>query len=217
MKLIVVYDNSSLREDLKPDWGFSCLIETKGKDTLKILFDTGYKSSILFSNMEKLGINPKTINVIVISHSHIDHTGGLADLLKINPYVTLYIPNSFSVKVGGVNVVKVKTPTQITENVYVLGEFMDIEQSLLIKTVKGLILVTGCSHPGLENIVSEASKFGKVYGVIGGFHGFRNYRILEKISLICPCHCTVNKEEIAKIFPEKYEKCGVGKVLEIHE
>lgn len=216
MKLTIVYDNNSLREDLKSDWGFSCLIETGNNGFPKILFDTGYRSSILFYNMEKLGINPKNINIIVISHQHLDHTGGLTSLLKVNPYVTLYIPNSLSVKTNGlnvINVIRVKTLTQITENVYAL-EFMGIEQSLLIKTLKGFILVTGCSHPKLEKIILEALKFGEVYGVVGGFHGFKNYKILEKVSLICPCHCTVNKKKIAEIFPKKYEECGVGKVLE---
>jgi len=211
LKLTVIYDNVSLREDLKPDWGFSCLVETK---TLKILFDTGYDPSILFHNMKKLEISPKNIDVVVISHPHLDHTGGLADFLRVNPNVTLYVPQCFPTEIMGVKTVRVKNPIRLSEDTYILGELMNIEQSLLVKTGKGLVLVTGCSHPGLENIIGEASKFGEVYGVIGGFHGFRNYKALEKVSLVCPCHCTVAKKEIEKIFPEKHVKCGVGKVLE---
>jgi len=67
MKLTIVYDNEVYKKDmdLKSDWGFACLIETK-HDT--ILFDTGANGEILLSNMNKLNINPRDIKKIVISH-----------------------------------------------------------------------------------------------------------------------------------------------------
>ncbi len=213
MKLTVIYDNDLLRKDLKPDWGFSCLVETN--ENLKVLFDTGFKPSILIGNMEKLGINPKTINFVVISHPHLDHTGGLKDFLRLNSKATVYVPQSFPEFLENVKMVKVKNSLKISENLIIVEDSKEFEQFLLAKTSKGYILITGCSHPGLEKMIFEASKFGKIFGVVGGFHGFNDFKVLENISFVCPCHCTIHKKEIAKIFPEKYVECGVGKVLEI--
>ena len=56
MKVTILYDNTVFRKDLQADWGFSALIEAKGKS---ILFDTGGSGSILLANMSKLGIVPK--------------------------------------------------------------------------------------------------------------------------------------------------------------
>jgi len=213
LKLTVIYDNDLLRKDLKPDWGFSCLVETN--ENLKVLFDTGFKPSILIGNMEKLGINPKTINFVVISHPHLDHTGGLKDFLRLNSKATVYVPQSFPEFLENVKMVKVKNSLKISENLIIVEDSKEFEQFLLAKTSKGYILITGCSHPGLEKMIFEASKFGKIFGVVGGFHGFNDFKVLENISFVCPCHCTIHKKEIAKIFPEKYVECGVGKVLEI--
>jgi len=56
MKVTIIYNNTSTRSDLQADWGFSALIEVNEK---KILFDTGAGGGILFSNMEKLEIDPE--------------------------------------------------------------------------------------------------------------------------------------------------------------
>jgi 7,8-dihydropterin-6-yl-methyl-4-(beta-D-ribofuranosyl)aminobenzene 5'-phosphate synthase len=80
MKLTIVYDNEVKKKELKPGWGFSCLIETK---SASILFDTGADSPTLLHNMRELDIDPKNIGTIVISHAHGDHTGGLSGILKL--------------------------------------------------------------------------------------------------------------------------------------
>jgi 7,8-dihydropterin-6-yl-methyl-4-(beta-D-ribofuranosyl)aminobenzene 5'-phosphate synthase len=53
------------------------------------------------------------------------------------------------------------------------------EQSLIARKKNGLIVITGCSHPGLENILRSASEFGEIYRVIGGFHGFNRLEVLK--------------------------------------
>lgn len=95
MKITIIYDNKIAKDikRLKAGWGFSCFIQTKEKN---ILFDTGWDGDILISNMELLGINPKDIDLVVISHSHWDHCGGLARLLNLNQNLKIYIPHSFS-------------------------------------------------------------------------------------------------------------------------
>ena len=81
MKITFVYDNYTSFPNLTAAWGFSCLIEHKKKT---ILFDTGGDGTILLANMGKSGINPKEIDLIVLSHIHGDHVGGLHSILEKN-------------------------------------------------------------------------------------------------------------------------------------
>jgi metal-dependent hydrolase (beta-lactamase superfamily II) len=79
----------------------------------------------------------------------------------------------------------------------------------------GILVVTGCSHPGVANILKAASKFGKLYGILGGFHGFREFKALEGLSLIYPCRCTAYKREIKHLYPDRAVACGAGLVVEL--
>jgi 7,8-dihydropterin-6-yl-methyl-4-(beta-D-ribofuranosyl)aminobenzene 5'-phosphate synthase len=63
IQISVVYDNIHCDQNLKTDWGFSCFVEGLEKS---ILFDTGANGQILLSNMEKIGIRPEDIDVVVI-------------------------------------------------------------------------------------------------------------------------------------------------------
>ena len=213
MKITIVYDNEVKKQGLKADWGFSCLIE--GQNIPLILFDTGASSSILLHNMKELGISPSAIGIIVISHSHFDHTGGLQGILELNKDAELYLPASFYRAIPGRNVVKVEDAREICDNVFTTGELRGIEQSLALKTDKGVLLIVGCSHPGVGNIMDAAAEFGTVYGIVGGFHGFSDFTRLNDLSLICPCHCTQYKQEIKKLSPEECLDCGAGLVLEL--
>lgn len=156
--------------------------------------------------MNRLGINPKDINVVVLSHAHWDHTGGLETLLNIKPDLRVYDP-TFSSK-----------PQKFLTNFMttgILGKYGIKEQALIGSTNRGLIVVTGCSHPGLENILDIARRYGNIYTVVGGFHSFSKFDRLQDIQLIVPCHCTQNKQRIAELYPDKCSRCGVGKIIEI--
>ena len=213
MKVTIIYDNEVKQEGLKADWGFSCLIEASNMPP--ILFDTGANGSILLHNMRELGISPTTIGIIVISHAHWDHTGGLQSILELNKDAELYLPTSFNIAIPERRITKVKEAAQIYENVFTTGELKGIEQSLALRTDKGIVAVVGCSHPGVGNIIDAATNFGTVHGLIGGFHEFSDFERLESLSLVCPCHCTQYKWEIAQIFPDKCLGCGAGLVLEL--
>jgi 7,8-dihydropterin-6-yl-methyl-4-(beta-D-ribofuranosyl)aminobenzene 5'-phosphate synthase len=200
VKITIIYDNEVFQSGLRSDWGFSCLVEIEER---KILFDTGADGEMLVHNMDKLKINPSNIDTVFLSHNHWDHTGGLHKLLEKNRDMKIYRPE-FSAE-----------PKEFLPNLITTGMLANMEQSLIIKTSKGLVVIGGCSHPGLENILEVARNLGKVYAVLGGFHGFNKFDALEGISLILPCHCTQYKQEILNLYPKTSASCGAGKIIEI--
>ena len=211
MRITIVYDNTAFRKDLQADWGFSALVEAKER---KILFDAGANGAILLSNMQKLGIDPKEIQAVFISHAHFDHVGGLSAFLNVNNEVKVWIPPSFRGLKNAREIVKVETPTRLYEGIYSTGELENIEQSLCVETGKGIVIIVGCSHPKMGHILQVASQFGRVYGVIGGMHG-TGPESLKDVDLICPTHCTQYKSEMKSLYPEKYLEGGAGRVIEI--
>jgi 7,8-dihydropterin-6-yl-methyl-4-(beta-D-ribofuranosyl)aminobenzene 5'-phosphate synthase len=73
LSITVLVDNNTLTDRyFTGEPGLSYLIETAGK---KILFDTGY-SGLFLSNAQKMRISLFDLDMIVLSHGHLDHTGG---------------------------------------------------------------------------------------------------------------------------------------------
>jgi len=213
MRITIVYDNEVKGMGLRAGWGFSAFIESP--EVPPVLFDTGADSPTLLHNMKELNIDPTSIEAIVISHAHGDHTGGLSEILKINGRAQLFLPSSFRGTLPGRKVTIVKDAMEICADIFSTGELEAIEQSLALKTDKGIFVVTGCAHPAMKSILSAASKFGKVYGIAGGFHGFRDFKLFESLSLIYPCHCTQYKRQILDLFPSKASECGAGLVIQL--
>lgn len=80
MKVTIVVENhSGFKKGLLGAHGFSALVEHKG---LRVLVDTGVDGDVLIRNMTALGINPKDMDYLFLTHGHYDHTGGLKSLLK---------------------------------------------------------------------------------------------------------------------------------------
>jgi 7,8-dihydropterin-6-yl-methyl-4-(beta-D-ribofuranosyl)aminobenzene 5'-phosphate synthase len=79
-KITNIYGNTSRKDKgYKSDYGNAFLIESGNKI---ILFDTGWKGNILLHNLRSAGVDPDSIDVLVFSHGHFDHTRGLEAFLK---------------------------------------------------------------------------------------------------------------------------------------
>ncbi len=210
MKITIVYDNTTTNDELIADWGFACIIDYKGR---RILFDTGGNGKILLENLMNLSIDPSSFDDIVISHPDFDHIGGLSHILNLNQTAVIHNPISFRGIKYPNKVIHYDVPTKIYENIFTTGELGNREQSLGIKTEKGIVLVIGCSHPGLGEIISTMEEFGEIYMIVGGLHGFNKYEVIENIDKICATHCTKNIEPIKNLYPQKIISGGVGKII----
>ncbi len=211
MKITIIYDNTVFEGNLKSDWGFSSLVEVKDRN---ILFDTGANGSILLSNMRELGVDPDEVDEVFISHNHHDHTGGLPAFLEENNQVKVWAPPSFRFPGSAAKVGTIEGATELHDGIYSTGELERIEQSLCLRTQKGIVVVAGCSHPKMSSILGKASEFGEVYGIIGGLHG-TPAEALEGLELICATHCTQHKAEMRKLYPEQYLEGGAGRIIEL--
>jgi 7,8-dihydropterin-6-yl-methyl-4-(beta-D-ribofuranosyl)aminobenzene 5'-phosphate synthase len=201
------------------------------------LFDTGTQPQILMHNVGVLKVDLKKVEQVVISHNHGDHTGGLPAVLERNPHVIVYFPVSFPEEFGRrVESLKAKAqtvdkPVEICRNVYLTGEMGDQikEQSLIIDSPAGLVIVTGCSHQGIVNILKRAKQIvdKPIHLVFGGFHlmnksdaqvqdiiaQFKDLKV-EKCGAT---HCTGDRAIalFKQAFGQNYVPMGTGKIIEI--
>ncbi len=207
LEITVVYNNVPFNDKLTTNWGMSCLVKGLEKT---ILFDTGGDGAILLDNMKRLSINPDDIDCVFLSHDHYDHTGGLQELLKRNSKLIVCLLNSFSedtkniITANGAQYREITDKTYVCEKAATTGELGTSikEQSLIIETPKGLIVITGCAHPGIVEIARTARDLcdGSIYLLLGGFHLMTHSdkqvrEIIQElreigVQKIGPSHCT---------------------------
>ncbi len=234
--ITVLNDNYRHREGISTDWGFSCIIRGMGKN---ILFDTASNGYILLNNMEKMDVSPQDVDAIVLSHPHNDHIRGLRNILEKNNNVEVYILKSFPTRIRdmitnmGAKVVNVDEKMSITDRISIMNitDGNPEEQVLTIKTDKGTILITGCSHYGIDNIIELAKKeySEDVLLVMGGFHLAEVDRDKiskiatktkeQKVRYVGPAHCSgeLAMQVLEQEYADKFLKVGAGKIILIDE
>jgi len=194
LEIIPLYEAASAGPNLISGHGVSYLVRT---DSATILLDVGDNPENLavapfVQNLQALGISWDEIDRIVISHPHPDHVGGLAawrergisfgelpgglgERLVFVPHVTTYkgaihatIPTLPAPDIATTGVISYLEAWPMT-----LFASKGGEQALMVHVAgHGLVLITGCGHPGLERLVERAeSLYGEqVVGVVGGLH-----------------------------------------------
>ncbi|PYO41767.1 MAG: MBL fold metallo-hydrolase [Gemmatimonadetes bacterium] len=268
-RVTILYDAFGGRAGLTQDWGFAALVEYGGK---RILFDTGNNADVFANNVRTLGVDLKTIDFVVISHRHGDHTAGLNYLLTVNPGVKIYAPKesfgvfgaalpgtfyrSDSALAGRMRYFDGRPPTELTfgtpwptahfvwvDSVTEVAPGVSIiptvsqkpgtlelrELSLALRTPNGLILIVGCSHPGIETIVEASSRVANhVYLILGGLHlvvtpDAEIERVATalhdrwRVDRIGPGHCTGEPAfaVLQRVFASQYVYAGLGSTIDV--
>jgi len=227
--MTIVYDNNRDVKGFTPAWGFACVIQGMDKN---LLFDTGGDGSVLLGNMSKAEIDPAGIDAVVLSHVHGDHTGGIIPFLRAAGPRPVYVPEGFprsllkQIGQHAAEVVECGDSVEIcpgARTTGTLGKGAIEEQGLCVQTAEGWVLVTGCSHPGVDNLAAKTHELtgGPIRLVVGGFHmgGYSSAQtdqVIDRLSeldvqSVAPCHCT--GEAARARFKERFkDQCVLGGV-----
>jgi 7,8-dihydropterin-6-yl-methyl-4-(beta-D-ribofuranosyl)aminobenzene 5'-phosphate synthase len=233
LRITVLYDNYVHDPRLQTGWGFAALLEY---DADTVLFDTGASGPALLANLSTLSIDPRSIDAVVLSHAHGDHTGGLEALLETGVRPTVYLlssfPASFKQRIGSLTtVVETEAGQYIRDRISTTGELDGgiPEQALIVETARGLVVVTGCAHPGVARMLATAMSLrdASVHLVLGGFHlrqsGPDQLRSLIAefrrlgVEKVAPSHCSGDPaiEMFAAEYGDDFIRGGAGLVLSV--
>jgi 7,8-dihydropterin-6-yl-methyl-4-(beta-D-ribofuranosyl)aminobenzene 5'-phosphate synthase len=231
VRITIVYDNVEHDARLKTNWGFAALVEYGGQT---LLFDTGADAPTLLGNIKALGIDLTRIQYVALSHIHDDHVGGLSGLLATGARPTVYVPPSFPSDFkrqveASTRLVAVMPGQEIGQGVFTSGEISGNppEQALVLRTGGGLVIVTGCAHPGIVKMVTQIKeRFNEpIRLVLGGLHlegkndaqlssildDFRRLGVMQA----APTHCTGQSAmtKFAAQYGDDFIQGGVGRVI----
>lgn len=228
IKILMIYNNIGESATLKKAWGLSVWIK---KSNSALLFDTGGDTSIIWENISQLDLDLNKLSDIVISHNHWDHKNGLKIILeKTSNKPTVYVVENdfkeFSEKYPTANIKRVSGVMKIDSDIRTTGKLQALygggelyEQSLILTQNDSIVLLTGCSHPGIVNIVKKTKSLfpdKRVELVAGGFHLIQisDSEIMKisnelkelQVNKIAPSHCT--GDNAINIFKTEWgEKC----------
>jgi len=220
IEITILCENASSDIGCLAEWGFSAYIRFGGTN---VLFDTGY-SDVYLHNAKQLNLDLEKSDYIVFSHSHSDHTRGLQfhnfnsrKKIICHPEVFEKLPREESLVLQrAFELSPSKNPIEFAPNMVFLGEIprktifekgvfeddkLRDDSAIALKTERGVVVISGCSHAGICNICEYAKHVTglPLYAVIGGFHLFENdheavegtldYFQREKTPHLYPMHC----------------------------
>lgn len=241
-KITTIVDNDTTQPMLKTSWGLSFFVELFSNEPPQknvVLADTSGSFKTFAENASELNIDLSQVEAILITHWHKDHCGALTKVLELIPQgIPVYTPlenpgEEKAIKKAGGTPIPSENPTNIVKGCITTGRIKNektiAEHSLAINVKnKGLMILVGCSHPGVCKIVQQAQKITEnkpIYGVAGGFHisskeeGIKTSECLNEanLSLISPCHCTgeTAKKTMKEILGKKYMENGSGTIITI--
>lgn len=227
VRIAVLIDNEP-NKGLINEWGLSMWIETP---RWQCLFDADTNSSILKHNMIKLEMNPSELNFAILSHHHNDHSGGFRYIGREMPNLTVYIPPGpkEELQSWGLRPHIINETREVAKDAYIISPleawtgFYEIALAINVNRV-GLIVLVGCSHPGVDNVVLKTIEElnQRVYAIIGGFHNPSKEaldKLVANVNRVFPAHCTGtnSKRYLAKKYPDKYGEVKTGTVIEFRE
>ena len=218
-----LFDNRSMNPKLQEGWGLSLFIECDDK---KILFDTGGCEEAFFFNIEKLSLRLDAVTHVILSHRHWDHIAGLEKVLsQLKPATKVFLPKLFfghflKRKYPFLQFTTVSSFLEIDTQISSLvlhGSFYFYEQVLILSTQRGLVLITGCAHPGIITIIKRTKAHfptQPIHCIIGGLHLYSVSPYLSKeivqafqshgVEKVAPCHCS--GDHTIRQFQEAYGK-----------
>lgn len=230
--MTVLFDNFWTDDRLQTGWGFAALLETPEHT---VLFDTGADGEILMENMRLMGIDPTRIEAVIISHAHGDHFGGLQALYDAGTRPTLYLLAGFQEEMEvaaaeSLEVVVSAPGQEIVPGIYTTG-LVDgpvREQAIYFESAEGLVVVSGCAHPGIVQMVERVreQRPEPFYQVMGGFHmldvdgegleaAVVSFQRLG-VQRAGPTHCSgiVAMNTFQRVYGDNFVRLGVGRVME---
>lgn len=173
LKLAVVCENTvGTTGGIIGEWGLSIYLEVSG---MKILFDTG-ESGVLLNNADIMGIDLQSVDALVLSHGHYDHTGGMKSFLRHRGKLPVYAhPNLFAhhfstpkkpryigvphrkelLECLGAEFLYIEKPFEITPGVFISGKvprkkFFENDQETLFSLENGKIVMPDPFHDDMS-------------------------------------------------------------------
>lgn len=195
LSILPLIDYYADRPDLRTEPGVSYLVRA---DDTTILLDVGFNAkkehpSPLLQNMEALGVPASEIDMIFISHPHLDHLGGMRDQkektfsLSQGPVALSDIPVYAPVPLSpsrwnpGPKTHVITDPVVLKPGIASIGvihRFLflmgrTLENALAVNVEgKGIVLIIGCGHQTIERIIERTLALfdAPIYAIIGGLH-----------------------------------------------
>jgi 7,8-dihydropterin-6-yl-methyl-4-(beta-D-ribofuranosyl)aminobenzene 5'-phosphate synthase len=279
-----LFEQGEAVEALHAEHGFSMLVTVqKGERRIQLIFDTGMTPDGMAENMRRMSLDPGDVEVVLLSHGHFDHTGGLDGFVRavgrpnlpvlvhpglwtqrrvaipgVEP-IELPTVSKSALRDAGFEVIEERRPSLLLEDsVLVTGEVarttafeqgmpfheafdghrwepdpLILDDQALIVHVRdaGLVVLTGCGHAGIVNIVRHAQRLtgvDKIHAIVGGFHlnGPLFAPIVEPTvdalaalapEVVVPAHCTGwdASHRMATRLPDAFIQNSVGTRFEL--